>query len=56
MSKRGKGEHCCFKQSVRPLVKHIGAGCWPEDGGEEDGQNERRKTTADLVVWLCAAQ
>ena len=40
--KRGKGEECCSKQRVRPLVEHGGAGCLPEDDGEEDVRNKRK--------------
>ena len=29
------------KRRVHPSVDHGGTGCWPKDGGEEDGRNER---------------
>ena len=38
-----KGEQCRSKRRVHPSVDHGGTCCWPMDGGEEDGRNERTK-------------
>ena len=56
--KAWKGEQCRSKRRVHPSVDHGGTCCWPMDGGEEDGRNERTKLIPGkyLVFWICAAE